>query len=155
MKNILLILFVSVSFAQPKYFDPDGYYFPSKSTKIAGYQLELFNVHTLDYYNNGELNYDNPKFIKPEIIVSFLRTSKRFQAKDILISRDTISFKVDLPNKKVLALNGIFLDHRGQFWNQSDIKSQETPILSCIVFIYNNGKLTETKKIMFTYWEGD
>jgi hypothetical protein len=100
MKNILLILFVSISFAQPKYFDPDGYYFPSKSIKIAGYQLELFNVHTLDYYNNGQLDYDNPRFIKPEIIVSFLKTSKRYHARNISISRDTISFKVDLPKEK-------------------------------------------------------
>jgi hypothetical protein len=155
LKNFLLILFASISFAQPKYFDPNGYYSPSKSLKIAGAQLEWFEVNTLDYFGNGELNYDNPKFKEPEILVSFSNLRGLYSAKNIIITRDTIAFTVELPSGMIMTFNGNFLDRRGQFWDQKDIIPQKTPVLACIISVNDNDKLKESKKVKFTYSEGD
>ncbi len=158
MKNILLLLFVfsSISvFIQQKYFDPDGYYFPETEFSIGGIKIDNIELRTLDYYQNGKLNYDNPKFVKPEIIISLIDSKKRIKPIDIVVNKDTLFFHIKLLENKVLEFSGNFIDKRGQFWNQNDVKPEKTIVMKGKFKLFVNGKINDKKEVKFTYWEGD
>jgi hypothetical protein len=155
MKIVLILAVITIGIAQPKYFDPDGYYFPVSNGEIGDLIIESFNISSLEYYVDGKLNYNNPKILKPEIHVLFSGDSTVTFAKNILLNKDTLSFDVELSGGKILFFNGIFKDKRGQYWNQNDIIPQQTILVSCVLRLVLKNNLIASRKMDFTYWEGD
>ena len=155
MKLIQLLTIISIGIAQPKYFDPDGYYYPSKVDDVGGLIIESFNISSLEYYVNGKLDYNNPKIVKPEVLILFVGDSTVTFAKNIILNKDTLSFEVDIPGEKRILFNGVFLDKRGQYWDQKDIVPQQTILVTGSVKLIQQGKVVVSKKMEFTYWEGD
>jgi len=155
MRIIFTLIISLFGLIQSNVFDPDGYYFPASKTVLSGVQIEYFNIHSLEYYNNGKLDYEHPKIIKPEIVILILPKSKRLSASNILVNVDTLAFEIELSKDKILVFNGKFIDKRGQFWNQNDITPQQTVIVSGVFSVVQQSKFIESKKVKFTYWEGD
>jgi len=55
----------------------------------------------------------------------------------------------------VVSVRGRFIDRRGQFWSRNDIVSQKTIVAVAIVKVTRDGKDQISRRVSFTYWEGD
>lgn len=155
MNIIFTLVIILFGLIQSNVFDPDGYYFPVNKTIISGFQFEYFNINTVEYSKNGKHDYEHSKILKPEIDVSLLHQPKRFSATNILVSKDTLVFEIELSKDKTMIFNGKFIDKRGEYWNQNDIKAKQTIIVSGVFNVVQQNKIIESKKVKFTYWEGD
>jgi hypothetical protein len=151
-----LIIFILINFislkAQTKYFDPDGYYFPVSKLVLGGINIEWLEINTLDINKNSNGEY--PKLLKPEINIRPVGTRKWLKTIDIIIDKDTLFFRYVISKNKLIEFSGTFIDKRGQYWNQNDIK-QNTVIMHGIFKLIENGNIQDTKDCKFTYDEGD
>ena len=153
--NTLAIVILTFFLAEPKFFDPDGYYFPMTELFIAGDEIEDIELTTLTYYVNGKLDYENPKKLSPEVRIKLTKSIKTFSTKQVIVNRDTLYFSAKLSTLKVLEFSGNFIDKRGQYWDQKDVLRMKTVILEGVFTTIENGIRKETKKVKLAYWEGD
>jgi hypothetical protein len=159
-----LLITISLSFfslflSQEKFFDPDGYYYPTKSISINGTLIEAFEVSTLDYYVNGVLDYEHPRFHKPivRVVIKHPKRDNLVPIESIIanVTRDSLVFECRSKDIGVLKFSGTFLDKRGGFWDRSDIKPLETVVLSGHIEIIKNSKIVYSAKQKFTFSAGD
>jgi hypothetical protein len=148
-----------LAWSQDKFFDPDGYYFPSKSISIDGGIIECFEVSTLDYYVNGVLDYEHPRFHKP-IVRAVIKLSNRDNLAPVKsnmakVTRDSLIFEVRSKHFGILKFSGTFLDKRGEFWNRSDIEPFKTIVLAGHIEIIRNSKTVYSADHRFTFYTGD
>jgi hypothetical protein len=155
---VALVVLNCPAFAQD-FFDPDGYYFPEKEIVVEGYKLDLFELRTISYYNNGKLDYENPKFVGPDASLSLVRTkdeeNSNYRFPNPIIGKSNVQLASVNTPIGIVRINGKFLDTRGMFWNLSDVVSMKTPVFVGTVSVTRNGKLVYEKVSRFTYWEGD
>lgn len=74
------------------HFDPDGYYLPTASVGRAGYELRQLELRTLEYYYDGAVHYDNPRFIPPKARITLEGPGGRatYDCARPTIERDTV-----------------------------------------------------------------
>jgi hypothetical protein len=139
------------------FFDPDGYYFPEEKNKSC--PIEQIHISTLDYYYDGDLHYDKPKFKKPEVEIQLKQPDKSGQflleCKNAIVGPDKLHLECGAESQITLTVDGAFLDRRGQYWNRSDVKAQETVVLSALIAQTWQGRILYSRDVRFTYWEGD
>jgi len=140
---------------QQLFFDPDGYYFPLEKDC----PIEQIHISTLDYYYDGDLHYDKPKFKTPEVAVHLKQPDKygnfMRECKKALVAPDKLHLECGAESQVTLTVDGAFLDRRGQYWNQPDVKAQETVVLSALITQNWQGRTLYSRNVRFTYWEGD
>ncbi len=140
---------------QQPFFDPDGYYFPSEKSC----PIEQIHISTLDYYYDGDLHYDKPKFKTPEVAIHLRQPDKSgnflLECKKAIVAPEKLHLECGAESQVTLTVKGAFLDRRGQYWNQSDVKAQETVVLSAQITQTWQGRTLYSRDVRFTYWEGD
>lgn len=142
---------------QQTFFDPDGYYFPAEKDKSC--PIDQIHISTLDYYYDGDLHYDKPKFKMPEVAIHLKQPDKSGQflleCKKAIVGPDKLHLECGAESQITLTADGVFLDKRGQYWNRSDVKAQETVVLSALITQTWQGRTLYSHDVRFTYWEGD
>ena len=143
--------------ADSDFFDPDGYYKPEYGLTLSGYYWAFFDLHTLDYYYDGRVHYDDPRFVPPTARVSFEANNSRslHECAEVHVNRDTLDIRCPDTPVGVLRIAGKFLDKRGQFWNRADLHSGENVLLVARVTVTKGGRTILSQSVRFTYLEGD
>lgn len=144
---------------EPSFFDPDGYYFPAPDLVVSGYKIAWVSLTTLEYYFEGELHYGNPRFLPPSAHLVLTRVVDQSQSSyncpQPIIRRDLLAVVCQSTPIGVVSIRGTFVDKRGQFWNRNDIIAQKTIVADAAVTIAQDGNGQESRRVFFTYWEGD
>lgn len=141
---------------KPHLFDPDGYYVPTENDISC--PVEHIHISTHEYIYDGHLHHD-PKLKTPEVAVRLKRGDKignfTFECKKAFVSPDNLHLECGAESETKLTVDGAFHDKRGQYWNQSDIKSRETVVLSAQIKQSWQGRTLYSGNVRFTYWDGD
>jgi hypothetical protein len=124
--------------ADSTFFDPNGYYFPTTLVSAGALRLRFIEVPAL------RLSFSDTTAPNDEIM-GFCSGS---------VERDTVSLNCrDTPIGHV-TIQGTFMDKRGSFWNQRDVRPQQTVVLRAVVIVFGpNGPVS--RPVLFTYWQGD
>jgi hypothetical protein len=111
-------------------------------------------VSTLDYYYNGKLDYENPRFHRPEVYLFLTQSTDDeaapYKCRVIEIIRDNFSISCSSTPLGTLLIKGTFTDKRGQFWNF--VESFQDIVLTATI---SSEKQKLSRHVEFMYWEGD
>ena len=139
------------------FFDAGGYYIPEQEISVAGYRIDWISLETVSYYNET-LNYEQPKAVWPRaelLLTKAKNESKRiYRFRNPTIKRKGVTLKSAATPLGTVVINGHFLDTRGMFWNQADIRAGETPVFEGTVVIVRNGNQIFSTPMRFVYYEG-
>src|SRR2546422_2936485 len=143
-----------------RHFDPGGYYFPKPRVLIAGYEITTLALHTLNYYYDGQLHYDDPQVVTGPQLLTFRPTSGAGQelralCPEQLISSDTLHLKCHSDYLGSISIDGTFLDKRGDFGNLFSNEPHPQFVLSAVITVERRGRVVYRQRHSFRYFEGD
>ncbi|SRR6266849_687105 len=143
-----------------RHFDPGGYYFPEPRVLIAGYEITTLALHTLNYYYDGKLHYDDPQVVTDPQLLIFRPTSGAGQELRALcpeqrISSDTLHLKCQSDYLGSISIDGNFLDKRGDFGNLFSNEPHPQFVLSAVITVEQKGRVVYRQRHSFRYFEGD
>ena len=148
----------SVSAAEPDFFDPGGYYFPTTNVTLSGYKIEWIGLHTLEYYYEGALHYQTPRFTEPSARLMLTRLADKslstHDCSNPTITRDSLAVICSSTPMGVVSVRGTFVDKRGQFWNRNDIVAEKAIVAVATVTVSRAGNDQRSLRISFTYSGG-
>ncbi len=131
----------SATSANPAAFDPEGYYFPAETLVVKGFQLE----HMALDRTSASLHFDpGPGDPEGPSVVCNVGA----------ITADTLRLTCVGERVGRIVLAGTFLDKRGSFADQPEIKPQETVVLQATL-TFEGKTAPESRLVHFTYWQGD
>jgi hypothetical protein len=140
--------------AEPSFFDPAGYDFPDTAIVVAGYKIEWSGLRTLDYYYEGLLHYDRPRFVPPSARLTLTRVSDHDECDQPVVTRDVLTVVCRTTSIGLVLIRGTFVDKRGQFWNRTDV-TPRTIVATATVTVVLDGEERLSRRVKFTYSQGD
>jgi hypothetical protein len=137
------------------FFDVEGYYFPSEALDLAGYHFDSFSFENLDF--RFGLGPDSAVY-SPHALLVLTRTEQDtagYEADSVVLSPDSLHLVFRNTPIGEIRVAGSFLDKRGRFASDPDIDPGKTPVLQARVSVISRGRAIDSRRVVFTYWEGD
>ncbi len=140
-------------------FDPDGYYSPVDTLRLGGYLLEPLELHSVDYYYEGQVHHDRPRvLVPPQADFGLTKPGDEGIAsnrcRDVRISRDSVSLSCPGTAVGDVTLAGRFLV-KAQTFFASPYDDDATPVLSARVTVRRDGRVVHDAVHAFKYTSGD
>ncbi len=137
------------------FFDPNGFYFPTSDVVQNGYELSWLDLKSVEYFYDGSLHYDAPRFPTPEARLEFKGDSTfRVICNVPMIRPDTLVIECPSTKLGTIRFAGHFLDREGRFWNRPELSNGGKVLLTGILTIQGEGQ-TFSHAVEFVYREGD
>lgn len=159
LATVMLLLSGTCSAMDQELFDAGGYYYPKADIVISGYRVEWFNLETVTYYNNDELDYDHPKPIGPNASIMLVKVKDnkkhRYSFPNPKIGKDEVLLNSVVTPIGNIVIKGKFLDARGMFWNRADVKPMVTPVFEGTLTVLRKGRRIYSEGSSYVFWEGD
>lgn len=137
-------------------FDPEGNYFPVETLSVGNYRLFSFALKTLEYsfgFQSDSAVYAPGAFL--ELSSPDDEDGGGGVADSVLFSPDTLDLLFRETEIGRVRISGTFLDKRGNFGNWPEIDPEATPVLRARVTVTSKGRTVYSRRMKFTYWEGD
>ena len=140
-------------------FDPDGFYSPVDTIRLGGYLLKPLELHTVDYYYEGNVHHDRPRVLVPPRAELGLTIPGReglasSACLNPMISPDTVSLRCTGTPVGDVTIEGHFLVQARTFWD-SPYNDDATPVLRALVVVSRDGREIHHAVHTFTFTSGD
>ncbi len=139
-------------------FDPDGYYTPEDSLVIDQWELSYFELHSIDYYYDGEPHYDRPRVLLPPqvrfVISSVTTDNGSAPSCPALVAPDTLVIRCLVAELGDVQIDGHFVDSSGWFTG-GNRPAVDAVVLIARVVVRRHGTLIYDHVDRFTFTTGD
>jgi hypothetical protein len=143
-----------VSIRDTTRFDPDGNYIPVDSITVGGYRLDSFSLGVLEYsfgFQSDSATYAPSGILE---LTTADTTEGGGVADFVRFSPDTLELVFPGTEIGTVRISGSFLDKRGRF-DRPEIEPGKTPVLRARVTVTSGGRTVYSRRMNFTYMEGD
>jgi hypothetical protein len=139
------------------YFDADGYYFPTESVAIDGYRLDSMSFDLFQFRYGF---YSDSVVYAPEVMLLLCEPGAEdsigggYVSDSTLVTPDHLVLRFsDTPIGTVRYI-GSFADKEGRFW-EDRVTPFQTVILRGRLSVARGSRVTVSRPLSFTFWEGD
>jgi len=140
-------------------FNVEGYYFPLQPVEIAGYRLDSFELLQFDYSTRD--SQDNVTYVEkaslelPRAKQDMTAFEDDYEAQSVVLSPDTLELVFGNTPIGSVRIAGAFLDRRGRFAWDPHLDPGKTAVLRALLTVTSGGRTVASRRVVFTYWEGD
>ena len=137
-------------------FDVEGYYFPKETLEWNdGFGLFSFSVMQFDFSSQDEQG--RTKYVEEATLALTKKHPDTvvYEAQTVLLSPDTLDLVFRNTPIGEVRIAGVFLDKSGRLAANPHLVPGETPAVRAQVTVTKGGRVVDSRRVVFTYWEGD